>query len=55
MDLNYLYHRRGVSLLRASSAQCDASRAAHRSLAKGYSARIADAHRGMAASKAANS
>jgi hypothetical protein len=43
MDLNYLYHRRGVSLARASDAACERSRAAHLTLYRGYGARIAAA------------
>ena len=41
MDLNYLYHRRGKSLLMAAQAACEKSRAAHLGLARGYLARIA--------------
>jgi hypothetical protein len=41
MDLNYLYHRHGVSLVMAARASCDRSRDAHRSLAAGYAERIA--------------
>ena len=41
MDLNYLYHRYGVSLHLADVATCIPSRAAHRQLAEGYAARIA--------------
>jgi hypothetical protein len=41
MDLNYLYHRHGVSLIMAEHAGCDRSRYAHRSLAAGYAERIA--------------
>ena len=40
LDLNYLYHRRGVSLLRAAAAACSASHAAHLGLAGRYAARI---------------
>ena len=36
MDLNYLYERRGRSLLMAAQARCDSSRAAHLGLARGY-------------------
>ncbi len=46
MDLNYLYHRHGVSLMMADRAACDPSRDAHRTLAKSYARRIADAVRG---------
>ena len=41
MDLNYLYHRHGVSLIMAARASCDRSRDAHRSLAAAYAERIA--------------
>lgn len=40
MDLNYLYHRRGKSLLMAAHAACEPSRAAHLGLALGYVAQI---------------
>jgi hypothetical protein len=43
LDLNYLYLRYGVSLQMAKNAACNSSRIAHRNLAKGYAARIADA------------
>ena len=43
MDLNYLYHRRQVSLFMADNADCEQSRRAHRELADGYAARIAQA------------
>ena len=46
MDLNYLYHRHGVSLVMAARASCDRSREAHRSLAAAYAKRIAGAVRG---------
>ena len=42
MDLNYLYHRRGKSLLMAAHAACENSRNAHLGLARGYVARIAE-------------
>jgi hypothetical protein len=42
MDLNYLYHRRGKSLLMAAEASCEKSRKAHLDLARGYVARIAE-------------
>lgn len=45
MDLNYLYHRRGVALLMADNATCDSSRAAHRGLAAGYAAKISATRR----------
>ena len=40
MDLNYLYHRRGKSLLMAARARCAPSREAHLQLARGYVALI---------------
>ena len=40
MDLNYLYHRHGISLLMAARARCEAARNAHRQLAAGYADRI---------------
>lgn len=43
MDLNDLYHRRGVSLLRARHAACEKSRDAHAALARAYAARIHEA------------
>jgi hypothetical protein len=43
LDLNYLYLRYGVSLQMAKNAACNCSRIAHRNLAEGYAARIADA------------
>ena len=42
MDLNYLYFRRGKSLLMASQASCERSRTAHLGLAVGYLARITE-------------
>ena len=45
MDFNYLYHRHGVSLLRAEHAACAESRKAHRGLAAAYADRIAAALR----------
>lgn len=45
MDLNYLYHRRGVSMLRAQHADCAPSQRAHQSMASRYAARIADLRR----------
>ena len=42
MDLNYLYHRRGKSLMMAARATCDPSRDAHLALAHGYVAKIAE-------------
>jgi hypothetical protein len=47
MDLNYIYHRRQISLMRAARAACGPSRAAHEGLARLYlgviDARKADA------------
>jgi hypothetical protein len=43
MDLNYLYHRHGVSLIMSSNAACERSRAAHRGLVAGYARRISEA------------
>ena len=40
MDLNYLYHRRGKSLMMAANASCEAARDAHLALARGYIERI---------------
>jgi hypothetical protein len=40
MDLNYLYHRRGQSLMMACNASCEPSRTAHLGLARGYVAQI---------------
>ena len=40
MDLNYLYHRRGQSLMAAAQASCEQSRNAHIALSLGYVARI---------------
>jgi hypothetical protein len=41
MDLNYLFHRHQVSLMRADAAVCVESRHAHRALARGYAHEIA--------------
>ena len=41
MDLNYLYQRRGKSLLMAAQATCELSRNAHLGLARGYVSQIA--------------
>lgn len=43
MDLNYLLQRYSVSLHMAENAACGCSRLAHRELADGYAARIAQA------------
>jgi hypothetical protein len=42
MDLNYLYHRRGKSLLLAAQASSEQARDAHIALARGYVARITE-------------
>lgn len=42
MDLNYLYHRHGVSLVMAEHAACESSRDAHRNLAAAYADRISE-------------
>ncbi|HEY9554581.1 hypothetical protein, partial [Allosphingosinicella sp.] len=41
IDLNYLYHRQQISMMRAAAATCDRSRAAHQGLADGYGGVIA--------------
>jgi hypothetical protein len=40
MDLNYLYHRKQVSLMRADKAACAESKASHLGLADLYGAVI---------------
>ena len=40
MDVNYLLHRQQVSLIRAAVAECPESRAAHESLARGYTSQV---------------
>jgi hypothetical protein len=40
MDLNYLYHRRGVATYLARHARCEPSRQAHNAFARAYSGRI---------------
>ena len=52
MDLNYLYHRRGKSLLMAAGASCERSRGAHLALARGYVDRIAEVRRALMADAA---
>jgi hypothetical protein len=42
MDLNYLYHRHGISLMMAERAACAQARAAHRGFATAYAGEIAD-------------
>jgi len=43
MDLNYLYHRRGVSLMMAEAATSSCARMVHEELARLYAKGIADA------------
>jgi hypothetical protein len=45
MDLNYLYHRRGESLVMAERASSAEARTAHLGLAAGYADSIARARR----------
>ena len=52
MDLNYLYHRRGKSLMMAAQAACEKSRNAHLGLARGYVERIAEFRRALRAEAA---
>lgn len=40
MDLNYLYHRQQVSLMRADAAACVEARRAHLGLAREYREQI---------------
>ena len=40
MDLNYLYHRHGTSLMMAADAACERSRDTHLALARCYMERI---------------
>lgn len=40
MDLNYLFYRQQMSLLRARTASSPESRAAHEGLARGYREKI---------------
>ena len=47
MDLNHLYFRQQVELLRADAAACDQSRAAHQELADTYGDRIASARQAL--------
>jgi hypothetical protein len=48
MDLNYLYHRRGIALLMSENAACEESRAAHLGLVAAYAAKIAEVRRSTA-------
>jgi hypothetical protein len=41
MDLNLLFHRHQVSIMRSAAAACPEARLAHRGLAVGYAERIA--------------
>ena len=43
MDINYLFHRRQISLFLADNAASDAARLIHRELAQAYGCRIAEA------------
>ena len=52
MDLNYLYHREQVSLMRADAAASPKARLSHQGLARGYARLIAKV-RGSAATAAA--
>ncbi len=40
MDLNDLFHRHQVSLMKADAASCQPSRSSHQGLARGYAQRI---------------
>jgi hypothetical protein len=42
MDLNYLYHRHGISLMMAEAATSSCARMVHEELARLYAKRIAD-------------
>jgi hypothetical protein len=42
VDLNYLYHRRGVALLLAKAATSSSARTVHEEMAGVYAKRIAD-------------
>ncbi|HET9812404.1 MAG TPA: hypothetical protein VFP57_01940 [Sphingomicrobium sp.] len=42
MDLNYLYHRRGLSLLLAQHAASEKSRRNHRAASRAYASSIRD-------------
>lgn len=41
MDLNYLYHRRGIATFMARHAACERSRRAHGAFARAYTSHIA--------------
>lgn len=53
MDLNYLYHRRGHSLMMANCAASEPARQAHLGLVRGYDGLIADRRRNPVAELAA--
>lgn len=50
MDLNYLFSRHQLSLVRATKASSSAARHSHRGLVDGYADRIRDFQRGVGAS-----
>ncbi len=52
MDFNYLYHRRGKSLIMAAVARCESSRDAHLRLARGDVTKIAELRRANVAAAA---
>lgn len=52
MDLNYLYHRRGVATLMSHNAACEPSRDVHRTFARAYGTRIVEAKHHMRAPSA---
>ena len=47
MNLNELFHRHQVSVMRAAAAASPEARLAHRGLAAGYAALIADLQRNL--------
>jgi len=47
VDLNYLFARHQVSLMKASAALCGEARAAHLGMAKLYAVRIDDVRNAM--------
>lgn len=53
MDLNYLYFRHKISLMRAAAATNQPARLAHKALAALYAARIADLERSRRTVRAA--
>lgn len=50
MDLNYLYSRHQISLIRACEAACASSRIAHTGLARGYASQIREMQQRFGAS-----